>query len=314
MKKSLPFIKKLIISALIALGMLLIGDLYLHYTLKEKGGYNYQGFRGDLGNRHSKLNIACFGGSTTYGFGVSHDETWPFYLQALLQEDDVDVSVFNLGANGQGIYGIKDDLDYYHYLDYDVVLIYNGYNDLDPKLLQQYSMRKRDVVFRVSGYKTIIPDYLTQKLLIKEQFGKNGKRLNFTRNNRVVDLHQHVQNYIANKDSIARQMKTLKKNPYQDYLSCLDDMITSLHQQQKTIVFICPPGLHTTQQQEMTKVYFGEKQLAAVYYLDSVSKQVDIKNRKICFDGMHLNKKGNYKVASIIKSWLSENLLKSTEP
>lgn len=309
MKKIISILRTLTISTLIALLILLLSDLSLHSLLKEKGGYNYQGYRGDLGNTNAELKIACFGGSTTYGFGVPSNESWPAQLQKILSQDNLNITVFNLGTNGQGIKGIKDDLEYYDYLDYDIALIYNGYNDLYPSSLQQYSMRKEDIIFRNFGYKPIIPDYINDKLLLNVQF-KN--KINFTQKNKM-NLHESVQKYIANKDSIALQIKNNKKTPYQAYINCLDSVITTLHKKQKTTIFICPPGLLKIQQQKIVQEHLNKKNFENVYYLASVNDSINITNTSICFDGMHLNKTGNLKVASIIKSWLIKNVLKTTK-
>ena len=48
MKKGIHYMRSISISALIALIILLAGDLFVHSILKEKGGYNWQGFRGDI--------------------------------------------------------------------------------------------------------------------------------------------------------------------------------------------------------------------------------------------------------------------------
>ena len=102
-------------------------------------------------------------------------------------------------------------------------------------------MKKEDVIFRVFGYKPILIDYLNSRLLIKEQIRDDDDRLEFSQNG-ITDLHQHVQDYILSKDSIAQQMENSSEVAYQAYIKCLDDIITQLSNEQKTIVFVSPPG------------------------------------------------------------------------
>src|SRR5687767_1868942 len=60
--------------------------------------HNAEGFRGEnLEKTKSKKRIICIGGSTTYGIGVSNNQTWPYYLDSMLQPD---YEVLNLGIPG----------------------------------------------------------------------------------------------------------------------------------------------------------------------------------------------------------------------
>ena len=137
------------VSIVIAVVILLAIDLILHFQLDKQSGYNLQGFRGDSGPKDADYVIACFGGSTTYGFGVSKSEAWPFYLEEQLDNLEQNVCVLNLGANAQGIYGINYDVEGYDYLNYDIALIYTGYNDLNPHEFNKYRFRGSDVFFRL---------------------------------------------------------------------------------------------------------------------------------------------------------------------
>ena len=60
--------------------------------------HNTDGFRGNEFSRvKTKHRIACIGGSTTYCILVGDDQTWPYYLDQLLQPD---YEVFNFGVPG----------------------------------------------------------------------------------------------------------------------------------------------------------------------------------------------------------------------
>ena len=108
--------------------------------LERQAGYNYREYRGVvLGKKQvGELRVAAFGGGTAYGFGVSRDNAWPYQLGQLLKEDGKNVAVANVGANSQGIYGVAYDVEAYDgILDYDIALIYNGYNDSSPAHLER---------------------------------------------------------------------------------------------------------------------------------------------------------------------------------
>jgi lysophospholipase L1-like esterase len=91
--------------------------------------HNSDGFRGNEFSRvKTKPRIACIGGSTTYCIGVADNQTWPFYLDQLLQPD---YEVLNFGIPGHSSAEHKKLLPYV--LDRyspDIVIFQMGLNDL----------------------------------------------------------------------------------------------------------------------------------------------------------------------------------------
>jgi len=60
--------------------------------------HNTDGFRGkEFASVKADCRVACIGGSATYCIGVSDNETWPFYLDQLLQPD---CEILNFGVPG----------------------------------------------------------------------------------------------------------------------------------------------------------------------------------------------------------------------
>jgi len=60
--------------------------------------HNAEGFRGnEFSPVKTKHRVVCIGGSTTYCIGVADDQTWPFYLDQLLQPG---YEVLNCGIPG----------------------------------------------------------------------------------------------------------------------------------------------------------------------------------------------------------------------
>lgn len=80
-----------------------------------------------------RLRILALGDSTAFGLGVQDDETWPFYLQNILDASRQNVDVINAGVLGttlfQGLaYLRQDGLAFAP----DVVVASFGYNDHMP--------------------------------------------------------------------------------------------------------------------------------------------------------------------------------------
>lgn len=111
-------------------------DLYLHH----KHGVNLWGYRGPVAGRKQsgEKRVAVLGGSTTWGFGLQAGQSFPAQLQQRLAERPplggvTSIKLLNLAENSEGAYSFKYTLNDYAYLDYDVVLLYSGYNDWADK-------------------------------------------------------------------------------------------------------------------------------------------------------------------------------------
>lgn len=331
MKKSkflLFYVIFILFCLLSAIVILLGADYYLHYRFKEstQGSYNWRGYRGNVVKKKQKneIRIACFGGSTTFGYGVHWKDTWPYLLEQLLQNDLYKFSVVNLGANCQGIYGISYDVKYYNYLNYDIAIIYNGYNDSDPKDLNTASFRGKDGFFRIFGYKLILPLYLSERskmLMYKEKLGKVNKakregRLDELEKTKGIKFQLGVSMEKLNQiiksvdkrlnqfDSEAKEMIKKNNEPYGNYLLFLQKTFDWLTLNNKTIFYICQPGWFDKVQQQLVREFINEK-YDNVYYIN-LSYAVDLKNKKLCYDGSHLTGKGNKLIAQSLKPYIQE--------
>src|SRR5579864_938769 len=166
---------KRIVFACVAVGLsaavftaVLVGmDAYLHSRVQNNGGVNVWGYRGPTIGRKApnEIRVAVFGGSTAFGYGVKWNEAFPFYLQTLLNQaprGGKRYVVVNLGAPAQGAFGFQFDLADYMYLQYDVAVLYEGYNDLGaidlpnavpPRdAVNTLLWRRQSPVFRATGY------------------------------------------------------------------------------------------------------------------------------------------------------------------
>lgn len=93
------------------------------------------GFRGERCLDHKNENtyrIYCSGGSTTVGYGVDDDETWPFQLEKILNSKDSgrEFQVINGGVYGwnstQELTRIKEVVEVY---DIDGLILHQGWNE-----------------------------------------------------------------------------------------------------------------------------------------------------------------------------------------
>ena len=135
-------------------GLLLAADLVLHHRAQRSAGLNRYGYRGPVIGRKQpgELRVVMLGGSTVFGYGVAWNESIPAYLETALEARlQRPVTVVNLGFNNEGAYAFRPNLEDFAYLDYDVAVLYEGYNDLPGDEGPNRSVYRRDLVRRVSG-------------------------------------------------------------------------------------------------------------------------------------------------------------------
>jgi hypothetical protein len=159
------------IVTIVITGALMTTDVWLHARLQRFSGVNVWGYRGPTAarKRPGELRVAVLGGSSAFGYGVRWDEAIPAVLQNVLavkrrEAGEGRVSVVNLAYNNEGAYSFKFTLQDYAYLDYDIVSLHSGYNDLIPDPGVNQSVYRHDSpVFRTTGYMPILPLYLREK-------------------------------------------------------------------------------------------------------------------------------------------------------
>ena len=116
-------------------------DEYTHANACIERTYNSHGFRGDEFEKEKSYNIFrifALGGSTTFGVGAEDDETWPVYLQKIINETlDTGGAIKNIEVINFGLSGATTE-SYYELiknkitsLDPDLIIMYDGWNDRD---------------------------------------------------------------------------------------------------------------------------------------------------------------------------------------
>lgn len=158
----------IMLSVFVSLLGALAADLVLHQRAERSAGLNRWGYRGPVvGKRQpGEVRVVMLGGSTAFGYGVTWDEAIPAQLERVLGEQaaGVPVRVVNLGFNNEGAYSFLPTLQDYDSLDYDLVVLYEGYNDVMGDAGPNRAVyRHESVVFRLTGYFPILPLWLDEK-------------------------------------------------------------------------------------------------------------------------------------------------------
>lgn len=312
----------LTLSCIFGIGLLIIADLYMHYHLREQQGYNSEGYRGESldRKREGEVRIATFGGSTTYGYGVNYKKAWPYYLSVLLQDNvSNQVSVTNLGANNQGIYGIWYDVRAYNYLGYDIALMFNGYNDSNPKTLNLSSFRGDDGFFQIFGYKFILPMYLSEKSALlmygdenldkhyrgelEENVKQEGIRFQVGLAMKEMNtLIGRVERFLYEQEEIAEGMlQASGDRPFKEYLQYLEKVFDWLLTHEKVVIFVCQPGMYDSVQQSQVRQLIHNNYKGQVTYIN-LSEAIDLSDKELSFDNMHLTPLGNKIIAEHINN------------
>lgn len=300
-------------------------DLYLHHRYARGGGYNVWGYRGEaLGRRQpGERRIEMLGGSVTFGYGVASDETLPAYLEASLNRGrnagtprDV---VANLGWNSEGAYSFQYTLKDYEYLHGDVAILYSGYNDLG---YNNQVFRHDSAVFRLTGYLPILPIVPLSAWLRLETLGApdQGKvvftpRLSDQYAAEAADaalrvsqaLEQQLGRLVPGRVGGAAHGKGGQLETWLFYLQSIRAAITIALAQGQRVLVVSEPIIsdtHVEQQEalaEMVQKEFGRD--PRVRYRNA-GLTIDLNDRAMCWDGMHLTAAGNKFVAE----WLAPDV------
>ena len=151
--------------------------------------YNSLGFRGDefQEQKHDiDFRIFAVGGSTTYGSGVTDDETWPAYLQQIINEKITGkkIEVINAGIPGADTNGeLKAIKQKIVRLSPDLIIMFDGWNDLQHFIQTEKTIQNWESVCKLGkneGFDTII---IVQPLAISD-----GQR---------VPTEQEITNFAA---------------------------------------------------------------------------------------------------------------------
>jgi hypothetical protein len=333
-----------VVAILLATGVstvaLLAVDIYLHGRYERSAGYNVWGYRGpSVGAKQTnEIRIAVLGGSTAFGYGVNWEESIPALLERELTKPEQPISVVNLAYNNEGAYSLQFTLEDYLWLDYDLAVLYDGYNDVTynaPDMNRQV-YRRDSPVFRWTGYLPIFPIIFREKAASLLTGGGAGAAYDpnktvFTPGLAargaagvlgaaagVGNVLQEQFNAVAppdHKDAEIRQGSDCQK-PWTIYCESVASAISFARARNIDVLFAGQPFLHARhddqqrQVAEMIARRFGQD--ARVKYV-SMRDAVSTFDPSSSFDGMHLTADGNRAVAKQLAEAVRQYGLRRTQ-
>jgi lysophospholipase L1-like esterase len=313
--------------------LLLAADLVLHYRAERSAGLNRWGYRGPVvgAKQRDETRLVLLGGSTVFGYGVSWDEAIPAQLERKLRArfPHRRVTVVNLGFNNEASYSFLPTLEDYEYLDYDAVVLYEGYNDAAGDAEPNTAVfRRRSSVFRLTGYMPILPLYLQEKAMLIRHGGDlsrayaagRGEQPTVFRPNLAERTSAAVlEGAAAVSASLGRQLgrwqeedkarpvatSTLGcRSPWMNYCENVHRAVTSILNDGKSVLVVGQPQVINEhrqrlieQQAEMSGML--QRRFAGnsrVRYLD-LGGALNLADTAMAYDGMHLTAAGNEIIA-----------------
>ena len=312
------------LSTTITVGALFALDYSLHKRYEASAGLNTRGYRGQIVGRKQpgERRVVVLGGSTAFGYGVHADESFPAYLQELLRhrsDPGHAVTVINLAYNNEGAYSFRPTLDDYAYLHYDSVILYEGYNDVDP-VLNRRIYRHRSPVFRLTGYLPILPVVAREKLMAMKYGGHLDQAYAGDRPTFRPSLAQRAviaggEGTLRAHEAFREWLTRLDREPVapggsapsgcgatwdfycQNVAAAVDD---ALAKGARVMVVTQPYASQRHREQQaalrglLARRFGGDSR---VTYVDVGDHIVDLNDPAICYDGVHLTAAGNRLVA-----------------
>jgi hypothetical protein len=315
---------------------LLAVDVYLHSRVQNVGAVNVWGYRGPtIGRKKEKeIRVVVLGGSTAFGYGVPWNESFPYSLDRMLNARATagrSYRVVNLGAPSQGALGFRFDLADYAYLQYDAAILYEGYNDLGATDLPdavppRYApndllWRRQSPVFRATGYFPVLPLVFREKAMVLLSGGnldaayrghaefKPGfvARASASVLRTAAAITERAGSALGGLTGGTQSAATLPAGldtvTWRQYT---DRVLAAVHfardRSVNVIVVTQPYGSasHMVQQRALAQALqaaFGND--ARVKYVN-LGSSIDLKDRRVAYDGLHLVATGNERIASLL--------------
>lgn len=309
----------------VLLVVLLGADLYAHHRVERSAGLNRHGYRGPVVGRKQpgQIRVVMLGGSTVFGFNLEVEDALPPSLERAVAAVEPGVQVVNLGFNGEGAVTFVPTLRSYEYLDYDIVCLYEGYNDIvGDGQPNDFQKRHGSAMFRTVGYYPILPQILREKASFLRQgpggAGPAAEKGVFRPGlaSRTSAGALEATSVIA--DALGRQLGRVIDDvhpaphsgagcgaPWSYYCGAMSAAVRFALDRGKAVLVIGQPRLgygqserHAWQQRELAAMLakdFGGN--PRVRYVDAADA-VDLTNSDVASDGLHLNREANAAVAA----------------
>lgn len=276
---------------LAAIGLVVLAglDVAAHRALSLSSDFNVRGYRGALaGDRvPGEVRIAVLGESTTFGYGVRWQDAVPARLERVLQSRQPagpPVRVLNLGFNGEGAYSFAFTLADYADLQPDIVVFYTGYNDLLPG--NRSLFRHSSPIFTATGYLPMLP--VLARARLESWLGEE---------------EDAAVRFDAGGATGATALADLPPDDapgaWLEYRQWMRAAIERALAGGARVMVAGQPDLgarHRSQQRALA----GEVEAAfagrPVRYVD-LADAVDLSDRSLAWDGLHLTPPGNHRIA-----------------
>jgi hypothetical protein len=316
-----------LVSVLGSVALLGIVDALLRWHYAESVALNRWGYRGPVvGDKQShERRVVVLGGSTAFGFGVPPGESFAAHLERRLRErSGAPVSVVNLGYIREGAWAFRQTLADYAYLDYDVAIFYEGYNDL--RRSNTSAFRSDSPVFRATGYLPLLPLVLAEKARairyggdLAERFGREdpvfrpdlGDRAAAAALKAAAEVTRSLEHVLGplsrNGEASAAAVPPSEQcgERFRHYCDAVRAGIGAALARGARVLVVTQPYVsdsHVEQQRHLVAMlrarYGGEPRVG---YLD-LGWAVDLRDRALAFDGMHLTPRGNAVIADRLVS------------
>ena len=314
----------------VAVLLLTAADVYVHWRTQDVAGVNVWGYRGaPVDDKPAgEIRVVMLGGSTVFGWGLPSHESIPAFLERRLNERTTGprYSVVNLGAPGEGAYGFRFELADFEYLDYDVVCLYEGYNDLGmltPRGAHNYLLwRHESPIFRWTGYYPILPVVLREKSDVMLRGGQPADdRVRFEPGLATRAAAGAMRAAAALTAQLGGRPGGITPTPadvpvddecietWKRYCGSVRDAVEWAVTRNKPVIVVTQPyisELHIEQQANlavMLRARFGGDR--RVLHVD-LGRTIDMKDRSIVYDGLHLVASGNDLIASHLVAPVTE--------
>jgi lysophospholipase L1-like esterase len=318
------------LTVVLSAAALLAVDVYLHSRVQDQGSVNVWGYRGPTVGRKQpgETRVVVLGGSTAFGYGVRWTEAVPYYLEQMLNAriGRSQYRVINLGAPGQGALGFRYDLADYAYLRYDIAVFYEGYNDLGRTDLpnavpprdapNDLLWRRQSPVFRATGYLPVLPLVFREKAMVLMAGGDldaayRGRAV-FRPGLAARATAGALKAAAAIADSVGATVGTLTSEAAKEHAAAIDtamwrhytdrvvDAVSFARKRSIKVLVVTQPyasDSHVAQQRALAQalaVRFRDD--AGVKYVN-LGLEIDLRDRSIAYDGLHLVAKGNERIA-----------------
>ncbi len=283
----------------VACAALVAVDVAVHRTLSLSSDFNVRGYRGPLAGprQAAEIRVAVLGESTAFGYGVRWSDAMPAQLESALRGRHPAVPrirVLNLGYNGEGAYSYPFTLGDYADLRPDLVVFYSGYNDLRPGNRQVF--RHDSPVFVATGYLPMLPVLLRAKLDAwrgsdEDDAGQPDVRFG-------PDGAEGLASLAAGGGVDARG----SAEPWADYCELMRQAVAQAVAQGAGVLVVTQPDLgprHRAQQRALRHMLATAFAGRDVRHVD-LSGAVDLEDRRLAWDGMHLTAEGNRRIADAL--------------